>query len=67
MQQATPRGRAAGKRREVGPIVRVGPFGRRGEVRLGEIVFDRTGKLGEDPRVFPRDRRQRLSRRRQHR
>ena len=51
------------KRREVRPVVGVGSFSRRGQVGSREIVLDRTGELGEDPRVFPRDRAERRSRR----
>jgi len=42
--------------REISPVVRVGPFGRRGKVRPGLIVLDGSRELGEDPCVFPRDR-----------
>ena len=53
----------AAERCEVGPVVGVGAFRRRRQVRPGEIVFDRSRKLGEDPRVFPGDRAERTSRR----
>jgi len=53
---------ATAERCKVGPVVRVRPFRRCGQVRPGQIVLDGSGEFGEDPRVLPCDRTQRRSR-----